>query len=64
MLAGVELKLLVFNILLFGLLDMLIVNPTLCLILVYTVYRVIETVRYRLGRLNIIRKTMFDERFL
>ena len=64
LLYGVEWSLLVFDILFFAIVDLASTNFTLAAVLTYFADAVIVEVRDSLGKKNLARKTLVDERFL
>jgi len=61
---GNEATLTVFEILFFSLMDLATNNFTLSAVLVYVLMQVVTLLRDSLGKLNLAKKTLVDERFL
>jgi len=61
---GIELDLLLHDILTWNLIDMLFENPAVAVLCTYLMHLLRVFVRARLGRANIAKKTQVDDRFL
>lgn len=61
---GLEIKFFLFNLLLFGILELFIPSTIWSFFIVYVIQKIIMAIRSYIERLNIIRKAFLDERFL